>query len=222
MQIPFQPKGLHDEMNSTAFDEFGRMQANLGLEALRMRHPLLQNIILYPYVNPSTEIVDATNLPRVDVVYNTDGTVASDVKITPIASGSDGTQIWKMTHNGVDTHPIHWHLWNVQVLNRVSWDNIILPPDPAELGWKETVRVSPLQDTIVALRPIIPEVPFELPNSARPLNPMMPWTDMAPGVGWHHARVQQRGSERQPDDPDRELGGQLRLGVRLPLPHPEP
>ena len=25
--------------------------------------------------------------------------------------------------------------------------------------------MSPLEDTIVALRPIIPEVPFELPNS---------------------------------------------------------
>jgi hypothetical protein len=62
----------------------------------------------------------------------------------------------------------------VQVVNRVTWDNIIIPTDPAELGWKDTVRVSPLQDTIVALRPIIPEVPFELPNAIRPLNPMMP------------------------------------------------
>jgi len=44
VQIPFQPKGLHDEMNSTAFDEFGRMQANLGLEAPNA-NPLLQNII---------------------------------------------------------------------------------------------------------------------------------------------------------------------------------
>ena len=27
-----QPKAIHDEMNSTAFDEFGRMTANLGIE----------------------------------------------------------------------------------------------------------------------------------------------------------------------------------------------
>jgi FtsP/CotA-like multicopper oxidase with cupredoxin domain len=161
LQIPFQPKGLHDEMNSAAFDEFGRMTANLGLEAPNA-NPLLQNIILYPYVNPSTELIDATNLPQ------------GDINMTPIASAADGTQIWKITHNGVDTHPIHWHLWNVQVLNRVTWDNIIIPPDPAELGWKETVRISPLEDTIVALRPIIPTVPFEVPNSVRDLNPMMP------------------------------------------------
>jgi hypothetical protein len=113
-------------------------------------------------VNPSSELIDATNLPQ------------GDINMTPIASAADGTQIWKITHNGVDTHPIHWHLWNVQVLNRVTWDNIIIPPDPAELGWKETVRISPLEDTIVALRPIIPTVPFELPNSVRDLNPMMP------------------------------------------------
>ncbi len=160
LQIPFQPKGIHDEMNSTSFDEFGRMQATLGLEAPNA-DPLLQNIILYPFVNPSTEIIDASNLP-------------AGITVTPIASASDGTQIWKITHNGVDTHPIHFHLYNVQVLNRVTWDNIVIPPDPAELGWKETVRVSPLEDTIVALRPVIPTLPFELPNSARPLNPMMP------------------------------------------------
>ena len=77
----------------------------------------------------------------------------------------------------MDTHPIHFHLYDVQVLNRVTWDNIIIPPDATELGWKDTVRVSPLEDTIVALRPIIPTLPFELPNSIRALNPMMPLGD---------------------------------------------
>jgi hypothetical protein len=94
--------------------------------------------------------------------------------VTPIVTSTDGTQIWKITHNGVDTHPLHFHLFNVQVLNRVTWDNIIIPPDPTELGWKDTVRVSPLQDTIVALRPIAPSLPFAVPDSVRPLNPSMP------------------------------------------------
>ncbi len=85
-----------------------------------------------------------------------------------------GLQIWKITHNGVDTHPLHFHLYNIQVINRVTWDNIIIPPDPNELGWKDTVRVSPLEDTIVALRPIVPTIPFGVPDSERPLNPMMP------------------------------------------------
>ncbi len=133
MQIPLQPKGIHDEMNSANFDEWGRMTANMGLEAPGAT-PLLQNIILYPYVNPATEILDSTGLP-------------SSLDVTPISSAADGTQIWKITHNGVDTHPIHFHLYDMQVLNRVAWDNIIIPPDPNELGWKDTVRVSPLQDT---------------------------------------------------------------------------
>ena len=62
----------------------------------------------------------------------------------------------------------------MQVLNRVTWDNIIIPTEPTELGWKDTIRVSPLEDTIVALRPIIPELPWELPNAIRDLSPMMP------------------------------------------------
>ncbi|WP_133980817.1 Ig-like domain repeat protein [Kribbella voronezhensis] len=160
LSIPLQGKGIHDEMNSANFDEWGRMTANMGLEAPGAT-PLLQNIILYPYVNPATETLDSTGLP-------------GSLDVTPISSAADGTQIWKITHNGVDTHPLHFHLYDVQVINRVTWDNIIIPPEPSELGWKDTVRVSPLEDTIVAVRPIVPTLPFGVPDSHRPLNPMMP------------------------------------------------
>ncbi len=164
LEIMIEPKAIHDEMNASAFDEFGRMSANIGVEAVPAT-PAAQNIILYPFVNPPTEMFDATNLPK--------NNITTMKPISPISS-ADGTQIWKITHNGVDTHPLHWHLYDVQVLNRVTWDNIISPPDPTELGWKDTLRVSPLEDTIVALRPIIPDLPWELPNSVRPLHPMMP------------------------------------------------
>ena len=160
--VKLEPKGIHDEANSANFDEWGRMSANMGLEAPGAT-PLLQNIILYPYVNPATETLDATSpdLP-------------SALNVTPISSAADGTQIWKITHNGVDTHPLHFHLYNVQVINRVTWDNIIIPPDANELGWKDTVRVSPLEDTYVAVRPIVPTIPFGVPDSKRLLNPAMP------------------------------------------------
>ena len=160
LSIPLQPKAIHDEMNSTNFDEFGRMQATLGTEVVPAT-PGLQNVVLSPYVFPTTELIDTTNLPK------------ANVRVTPIATADDGTQIWKITHNGVDTHPIHFHATDVQVLNRVTWDNIIIPPDPTELGWKETVRVSPLEDTIVAMRPATPELPFDFSNSVRKLSPMM-------------------------------------------------
>jgi len=160
LNIPLQPKGIHDEMNSAAFDEFGRMTANIGLEVVPA-NPAAQNIVLYPYINPTTEMIDGTKLPK-------------GLSVTPIKVADDGTQIWKITHNGVDTHPLHFHLYDVQLLNRVTWDNIIIPNDPTELGWKDTVRTSPLEDTIVALRPVVPAVPFDLPNSVRMLNPAMP------------------------------------------------
>ncbi len=173
LQIPIEPKAIHDETNSTAFDEFGRMQGNLGLEVVPAT-PGTQNVVLYPFVNPVTELIDATNLPR------------AELQVTPIAT-RDGSQIWKITHNGVDTHPIHFHLYDVQLLNRVTWDNIVLPPDANELGWKDTVRISPLEDTIVALRPVIPFVPFDLPNSVRFQNPMMP---SGSGMGFYNKDVQ--------------------------------
>ncbi len=169
--IKLEPKAIHDEMNSSTFDEFGRMTANLGIEASPPT-PGAQNVTLYPYVNPPTELIDTTKLPKIDVTYE-NGEAASNVDIKPIGLADDGSQLWRVTHNGVDTHPIHFHLYDVQVLNRVTWDNIIKPPDPEELGWKDTVRMAPLEDTIVALRPIIPELPWEVPNSVRLLNPMM-------------------------------------------------
>jgi FtsP/CotA-like multicopper oxidase with cupredoxin domain len=160
MQIPLEPKTVHDEMNSATFDDYGRMTANMGVETVPASTGN-QNINLMPYIFPPTEVIDASNLPRTD-------------SMTPLGTKPDGTQIWKITHNGVDTHPLHFHLYDVQVINRVTWDNIIMQPDPNELGWKDTVRVSPLEDTIVALRPVIPVLPFDLPNSVRLLDPTRP------------------------------------------------
>ena len=160
ISVKIESKAIHDETNSNTFDEFGRSTATLGVESKGIT-PLTQNINLYPYVNPATEVLYSDNLP-------------SSLDVTPISTGDDGTQIWKITHNGVDTHPIHFHLFDVQVLNRVTWDGINIPTEPSELGWKDTVRISPLQDTIVAVRPIIPTLPFNIPDSRRPLNPMMP------------------------------------------------
>jgi FtsP/CotA-like multicopper oxidase with cupredoxin domain len=171
LSIPFQPKAIHDEMNSTNFDEFGRMQATLGTEVVPAT-PGLQNVVLSPYVFPTTELIDTTNLPKA-ATFDANLNQFVDVKVTPIATADDGTQIWKITHNGVDTHPIHFHATDVQILNRVTWDNIIIPPDATELGWKETIRVSPLEDTIVAMRPVTPALPFDFPNSVRELSPMM-------------------------------------------------
>lgn len=163
LTFPLQPKMIQDEMGEAFEQEYGRMSGFLGVETPNAQAGL-QNMILHPYTFPPTEIIDGVELPP--------GT-----ELQPIATTDDGTQIWKITHNGVDTHPIHFHLYDVQLINRVGWDGIIRKPDLTELGWKDTVRVSPLEDTIVAMRPLIPHLPESwggLPNSIRLLDPAMP------------------------------------------------
>ncbi len=156
-RIDFKTKAIQDEMGE-AFDDYGRMSAKLGLEQPNTAAGM-QRFVLQGFNDPPTELVKLSQM----------GTL--------IGVGEDGTQIWKITHNGVDTHPVHFHLFHVQLINRVGWDGAIRLPDANELGWKDTVRISPLEDTIVALRPIAPRpelLPWPVPNSIRPLNPALP------------------------------------------------
>jgi spore coat protein A len=72
---------------------------------------------------------------------------------TPTEVVEAGTvEIWRIFNTTADTHPMHFHFFNVRVLSRqpFSWrggmPNITgkaLPPDPAEQGWKETVKFHP-------------------------------------------------------------------------------
>ena len=153
--MPLEPKAIQDEQGEVFDPEYGRMSGKLGLERPGT-NAANQNFILYSFSDPTTEILNDAMTP-----------------LSPV-SPTDGTQIWKITHNGVDTHPIHFHLYDVQLINRVGWDGFIRVPDDNELGWKDTVRVSPLEDTIVALKPVAPRLPFGLPDSVRPLNPAVP------------------------------------------------
>ena len=154
-------KAMHDEMGAAWENMYGRMASSLGLEAPNNQPGQAQNLVLYPFVNPSTENFEGLQLP-------------AGVRTIPIVTLGDGTQIWKITHNGVDSHPIHFHFSDVQLINRVGWDGLIRPPEPSELGWQDTVRVSPLEDTFVAFRPLLPQTPFGVPVSKRPLNPALP------------------------------------------------
>src|SRR3989339_29421 len=148
--IPFKTKAIAEEFEDT----YGRMSGFLGVE-MPFTNGGNQTTLFYTIMDPATEIINDSITP-----------------IAPVAG--DGTQLWKITHNGVDTHPIHFHLFNVQIVNRVDWAGVIKPPEPNELGWKETVRMNPLEDVIVALRPVAPKLPFGLPESVRPLDPTMP------------------------------------------------
>jgi hypothetical protein len=96
---------------------------------------------------------------------------------TPTDIISDGeTQYWWIKNNDVDNHPMHFHLFNVQVVARVDHFNntLIYAPQPDETGWKETVKNWPLEDVIVAVKPKTPALPFGLPKSVRSLDPTLP------------------------------------------------
>ena len=127
----------HKTIQELFTPDYGRMNATLGTELPNVN---FQNQTTIPlgYVDPATEIVRQGD-----------------------------TQLWKITHNGVDSHFIHFHLFNVQVINRVGWDGSLRPPDANEMGWKDTVRMNPLEDIVVALQPITPQLPWPIPNSVR-------------------------------------------------------
>ncbi len=123
---------------------YGRMNATLGIEV------------------PFTSAVVQTTIP---LGY-------ADATTETLKPGE--VQIWKVTHNGVDTHPVHFHLVNVQLVNRVDWANVNLGVRPEELGWKDTVKFNQLEDLIVAVKSKQPPLPFGVPYSIRPLEPSAP------------------------------------------------
>ncbi len=123
---------------------YGRMNATLGVE-LPFTSPLNQTTIPLGYIDPTTEDIPENQI-----------------------------QIWKITHNGVDTHPVHFHLFNLQVINRVGWDGTIKPPYDNEQGWKETLKMNPLEDVYVAVKPRTPVIPFGVKDSVRLMDPSQP------------------------------------------------
>ncbi len=123
--------------------DWGRMTAQLGTE-LPFTNFLTQTTLQQWFIDPPTEIIN-----------------------------NNQVQIWKITHNGVDTHSVHFHMVNVQLINRVAWDGTQYAPDANEVGWKETVRLNPLTDAIVAIKPVDVTtlgLPFSLPDSYRYLD----------------------------------------------------
>jgi spore coat protein A, manganese oxidase len=89
------------------------------------------------------------------------------------------TQVWDIYNTTGDTHPMHFHLVNVQVIGRADFDasnpsqitftpqSAFRAPDDNERGWKETVRMNPGTVTRVIMKFDLPAVPFYVQNSPR-------------------------------------------------------
>jgi spore coat protein A len=96
--------------------------------------------------------------------------------------GRGTTEVWQIANLTADTHPIHFHLSNVQILYRqaIQTKGFVgtftvnplgnpTPPDLNELGFKETVRMNPGEVTVVIMKFDIPPDPsgVAIPPSTR-------------------------------------------------------
>jgi len=147
--VPWQPEFPFEETETEYpirkltlnedFDEYGRLIQTLGtFDSKSLNNQGIPTWGL-PYMAPATE--------------------------TP-AAGS--IEVWQIMNLTGDTHPIHFHLVNVQVIQRQqfagapdNWSYVGPPmaPDPNEVGWKETVRMNPGEITTVIMQFNLPNLP---------------------------------------------------------------
>jgi FtsP/CotA-like multicopper oxidase with cupredoxin domain len=139
------------------FDNRGRYNSTGGVE-LPLTNALLQTTIPLNYIDSVTEKI-----------------------------GENEVQIWKIVDNGLWTNSIHFDMVDVQLINRVGWDGTVKAPATNELGWKDTVRLNPLEDVIVAMRAKRPQVPFGMPKSSRLMDPSKPADGAGSGTGFTNA-----------------------------------
>ena len=89
------------------------------------------------------------------------------------------TEVWDIYNTTGDTHPIHFHLVNVQVVGRAPFAQdgdgnprrrvraesaLRLAPDANERGWKETVRMNPGEVIRVVMNFDLPTLPAKSTN----------------------------------------------------------
>jgi FtsP/CotA-like multicopper oxidase with cupredoxin domain len=87
-------------------------------------------------------------------------------------------EVWQIINLTGDTHPMHFHLVNVQLIQRQAFTGYPgndfslvgspMPPDANEVGWKETVRVNPGEVAIVIMQFNLPTLPSVMGD---PLSP---------------------------------------------------
>jgi spore coat protein A len=110
------------------------------------------------------------------------GTFGQPLANTPTETPTAGsTEVWQIANLTGDTHPIHFHLVNVQIISRQkfsvssyngmpNFQSAPMPPAPEESGWKETVRMNPGEVTTVIMQFKLPANPpgvSSIPTSPR-------------------------------------------------------
>jgi spore coat protein A len=77
----------------------------------------------------------------------------------------DTVEIWELLNTTEDSHPIHLHLVRFQILDRrsfgeplyyatrrIRYTSPVMPPDPYEAGWKDTIRAHSKMITRIIVR----------------------------------------------------------------------
>jgi FtsP/CotA-like multicopper oxidase with cupredoxin domain len=159
--------------------------------AAQLQVDTVANTMSYPEANGVTvtvplqvKTIEGGNDPNFGRLIANFGTeVTQQLLATPLAYIDPATEVvspgqpqfWLIKNNDADNHPIHFHLFNVQVVARVSQTipPMVRAPEADEAGWKETVKNWPGENLIVALRPKTPQLPFGLANSRRLLDPTL-------------------------------------------------
>lgn len=130
------------------FDEFGRLIQTMGTF--------------------NSESLNNQGLPSWGLPYLANATE------TPTAGD---VEVWQIMNLTGDTHPIHFHLVNVQLIQRQAFKgdpthfHLVgkpMPPAANELGWKETVRMNPGEITTVIMQFNLPKLPVAMGD---PLSP---------------------------------------------------
>jgi len=106
--------------------------------------------------------------------------------------------VWRIFNLTADTHPMHFHLQDCQVLSRQPFKLVagrFTPtgtargPEKSELGWKETVKMNPGEVTTVIFKWVQPAVPFTVPTSNRAIplqmGPNVPVGTICNEFVWH-------------------------------------
>jgi spore coat protein A, manganese oxidase len=90
-------------------------------------------------------------------------------------------EVWEIFNTTADVHPMHFHLVNVQVINRqpfqvsslgstkggANFTGPATPAEPNETGWKDTVMMFPGTVTRIIMKFDLASVPFTVPASPR-------------------------------------------------------
>jgi len=109
---------------------------------------------------------------------------------TPLAGS---TEVWEIYNLTADVHPMHFHLVNVQVINRQAFQNyngtptfkaLPTPPAPNETGWKETVPMYPGTVTRIVMKFDLTGAAIVTAGGATIATPSSPHTGGAEYV-WH-------------------------------------